>query len=130
MGVDAAIEMVRQAQASHPSAAIEFQQAMAEQLPFPDGSFDLVFSTMTFHHWQNQSGGVAEIARVLTPGGRWLLAEFVPTGFMKYVRRLLRLNQFLERANLQAMLATAGLKIVAEEPVSALRGQVAVFAIG
>jgi ubiquinone/menaquinone biosynthesis C-methylase UbiE len=129
VGVDAAIEMVRQAQASHPDPAIQFQQAMAEHLPFPNTSFDLAFSTMTFHHWQNQGEGVAEIARVLTPGGRWLLAEFVAAGFMKYVRRLLRLNQFPERAGLQTILSTAGLKVVAEKTVPGLGGQVKVFAI-
>jgi ubiquinone/menaquinone biosynthesis C-methylase UbiE len=129
VGVDAAIEMVRQAQASYPTGAIQFQQGMAEHLPFPDASFDLVFSTMTFHHWQDQGGGVAEIARVLTPGGRWLLAEFVATGLMKYVRRLLRLNQFPERAGLQTMLSTAGLKVVAEKTLSGLGGQIKVFAI-
>jgi ubiquinone/menaquinone biosynthesis C-methylase UbiE len=129
VGVDAAIEMVRQAQASHPGGAIQFQQALAEELPFPDASFDLAFSTMTFHHWQSQSQGVAEIARVLTPRGRWLLAEFIPTGLVKYARRLLRLHQFPERAGLQAMLNQAGLKVVAEERVSGLRGQVYVFAV-
>jgi ubiquinone/menaquinone biosynthesis C-methylase UbiE len=129
VGVDAAIEMVRQAQASYPTGAIQFQQGMAEHLPFPDASFDLVFSTMTFHHWQDQGGGVAEIARVLTPGGRWLLAEFVATGLMKYVRRWLRLNQFPERAGLQTMLSTAGLKVVAEKTLSGLGGQIKVFAI-
>ncbi len=129
VGVDAAIEMVKQAQASHPPGAIQFQQAMAEHLPFPDASFDLVFSTMTFHHWQDQGGGVAEIARVLTPGGRWLLAEFVATGLVNYVRKLLRLNRFPERAGLQAMLSIAGLKAVAEQAAPGLRGQVTVFAI-
>src|SRR5258708_15324422 len=59
VGVDAAIEMVRQAQSSNPGGAIRFQQAMAEELPFPDGSFDLVFSTMTFHHWSDQGRGIA-----------------------------------------------------------------------
>ena len=130
VGVDAATEMVRQAKASNQNGSIQFQQAMAEELPFPEASFDLVFSTMTFHHWSDQSKGVAEIARVLTPRGRWLLAEFVATGFVGYVRRLLRLHQFPERATLQAMLSTAGLKMIAEEPVSRLRRQVTVFAIG
>ena len=77
VGVDAAIEMVKYAQASNPSGHIQFKQAMAEELPFPDGSFDLVFSTMTFHHRPNQSQDIAEIARVLTPRGRWVLADFV-----------------------------------------------------
>lgn len=129
VGVDAAIEMVKQARASHPTGGIEFQQAMAEELPFADASFDLAFSTMTFHHWQDQKKGVAEIARVLTPDGRWLLAEFVATGWVNQVRKLLRLNRFPERAGLRAVLGTAGLKSVAEEAVPGLRGQVTVFAI-
>jgi len=129
-GVDAAIEMVRQAQASNSGGAIRFQQAMAEELPFPNASFDLVFSTMTFHHWSDQSRGIAEIARVLTPGGRWLLAEFVASGFGRLIRSVLRLHQFPERAELRKRLSVSGLEVVAEERVQGLRGQVVVMAIG
>lgn len=129
VGIDAAIEMVRQAQASNPSGTIQFQQAMAEELPFPDASFDLVFSTMTFHHWQNQGHGIAEIARVLTPRGRWLLAEFVATGFVRLIRSVLRLHQFPERTKLRGSLLACGLEVVAEERVQGLGGQVAVMAI-
>ena len=128
-GVDAAIEMVRQAQTSHPDGAIRFQQAVAEELPFPDASFDLVFSTMTFHHWSDQGRGIAEVARVLRPGGRWLLAEFVASGFVGLMRRVLRLHQFPERADLQRRLVVSGLQVVAEERVKGLHGQIAVMAI-
>jgi len=128
-GVDAAIEMVRQAQASNPGGAIQFQQAMAEELPFPDESFDLVFSTMTFHHWGDQSRGIAEIARVLTPGGRWLLAEFVASGFVGLIRKVVRLHQFPERADLQELLSMSGLNLVSEARVQGLGGQVVVMAI-
>ena len=128
-GVDAAIEMVRQAQTSHPDGAIRFQQAVAEELPFPDASFDLVFSTMTFHHWSDQGRGTAEVARVLRPGGRWLLAEFVASGFVGLIRRVLRLHQFPERADLQRRLVVSGLQVVAEERVQGLHGQIAVMAI-
>jgi ubiquinone/menaquinone biosynthesis C-methylase UbiE len=128
-GVDAAIEMVKQAQRSTPDGTIQFQQATAEELPFVDSSFDLVFSTMTFHHWRNQVRGAAEVARVLTPNGRWLLAEFVPSGFMKRVRSLLRLHQFPDRAHLREVLGGADLKMVKDQRVSGLRGQVVVMAI-
>lgn len=130
VGIDAAIEMVRQAQASNPAGTIRFQQAMAEELPFPSASIDLVFSTMTFHHWKDQSRGLAEIARVLTPGGRWLLAEFMASGFIGLIRRVLRLNQFPERANLDRRLLVSGLNVVAERRVPGLRGQITVLAIG
>jgi ubiquinone/menaquinone biosynthesis C-methylase UbiE len=129
-GIDAAIEMVKQAQASNPEGTIGFQQGMAEELPFPDDSFDLVFSTMTFHHWNDQGRGIAEIARVLTPRGRWLLAEFVATGFVGLMRRVLRLHQFPERTKLRRSLLASGLEVVAEQRVQGLGGQVAVMAIG
>ena len=129
VGVDAAAEMVKYAQSSTPDATIEFRQATAEDLPFPDDSFDLVFSTMTFHHWQNQARGAAEVARVLAPGGRWLLADFVASGFMKPVRAVLKLHQFPDRLHLDGMLAKAGLKVVTEQRVLRLGGQVAVIVI-
>ena len=131
VGVDAAPAMVRQAQTTNSRGGmIQVQQATAEQLPFPDASFDLVFSTMTFHHWQDQAKGAAEVARVLTPGGRWLLAEFVAAGLMKHIRRLLRLHQFPEPAQLERMLQSGGLKVVTQQRVTGLHGQVSVMAIG
>ena len=130
-GVDAAVEMVKHAQAVNPAASrIRFQQATAERLPFAADQFDLVFSTMTFHHWDDQRAGIAEIARVLKPNGRWLLADFVADGLMRHVRRVLGLRQFPERTELDAMLGPAGLCVIAERKVRGLRGQVPVLAIG
>jgi len=128
-GVDAAVEMVKHAQAMTPNATIRFRQATAEALPFPGDSFDLVFSTMTFHHWQDQGRGAAEVARVLAPGGRWLIADFVPTGFMKIVRSLLRLHQFPDRNHLEGLVRDSGLRVVEERRVAGLGGQVAVIAV-
>ncbi len=42
-------------------------------LPFPDASFDVVVSTLSMHHWDDRQGGLAEIGRVLRPGGRALV---------------------------------------------------------
>ena len=47
-------------------------------LPFPDGSFDLVVSTMSMHHWADPAAGLAETARVLRPGARALVWDFRP----------------------------------------------------
>jgi len=129
-GVDAAAGMVKHAEEVRPAGStIHFQQATAEELPFPDAQFDLVFSTMTFHHWRDQSRGIAEVARVLAPGGRWLLADFFATGVMGLVRKLLRLRQFPERERLQRTLASAGMTVVAERRAPGLGGQIAVMAI-
>lgn len=45
-------------------------QGDAERLPFPDASFDLVFSWGVLHHTPAIAEAVAEIHRVLAPGGR------------------------------------------------------------
>ena len=127
-GVDAAEGMIEQARASAgPSSKISYQLATAEDLPFPAGQFDLAFSTMTFHHWADQRRGVAELARVMAPSGRWILADFIATGWLRYVRRLFRLTRFLERDELDAMLASAGLRVVAERRV---QSRISVLSIG
>jgi SAM-dependent methyltransferase len=47
-------------------------------LAFPDGSFDLVVSTLSMHHWDDPSAGLAEIGRVLRPGARALVWDLRP----------------------------------------------------
>ena len=52
-------------------------QAGAEELPFPDGSFDAVVSTMVLCTVPDPAAAMAEIRRVLRPGGRLLFIEHV-----------------------------------------------------
>ena len=47
-------------------------------LAFPDGSFDLVVSAMSVHHWADPAAGLAEVGRVLRPGARALVWDFRP----------------------------------------------------
>ena len=47
-------------------------------LAFADGSFDVVVSTLSMHHWADPGTGLAEIGRVLRPGGRALVWDFRP----------------------------------------------------
>jgi ubiquinone/menaquinone biosynthesis C-methylase UbiE len=130
-GVDAAQEMVRYAQGLVAAgSSITIRQGTAEHLPFADAQFDLVFSTMTFHHWADQRAGAAEVARVLKPGGRWLLADFIATGFMKYIRRAFRLRRFPERKLLDPMLAAAGMQVLGQRRVRGVGSQVPVLTIG
>ena len=130
-GVDAAEGMIEQAKASAgPASKINFQLATAEHLPFPDGQFDLVFSTMTFHHWAYQGEGIAEVARILKPAGRWLLADFVATGPMRWLFAVVRPRRFHERRQVDQLLAPAALHVTAEKSVPGLWGQVSVLSIG
>jgi ubiquinone/menaquinone biosynthesis C-methylase UbiE len=51
---------------------IETRQGLAEKLPFPDASFQLVATRYSAHHWMQLESALCEMRRVLQPGG-WLL---------------------------------------------------------
>lgn len=79
-GVDAAPAMIEVAAAAAARDRPQdgrpaFRQGTAEQLPFPDGEFDLVVSTTSFDHWADQGAGLAECARVTSPGGTLVLVD-------------------------------------------------------
>jgi ubiquinone/menaquinone biosynthesis C-methylase UbiE len=79
-GIDPGTEQIARARAkaARRNAPIEFQIGVIEQLPFPDQTFDVVFSTLMMHHLPAplKRQGLAEIARVLKPGGRLVIADF------------------------------------------------------
>jgi ubiquinone/menaquinone biosynthesis C-methylase UbiE len=56
-------------------ANVEFRLADVAALPFADDSFDLVTSRFSAHHYAAPTRAVAEAARVLRPGGRFLLVD-------------------------------------------------------
>lgn len=58
---------------------IATRQGRAEELPFADGSFDLVVSRYSAHHWRDVPRSLAEAVRVLRPGGRCIIMDvFAP----------------------------------------------------
>jgi ubiquinone/menaquinone biosynthesis C-methylase UbiE len=61
---------------------IKFQEADAENLPFPDASFDVVMSTFGVMFTPNQDRAASELARVCKPGGRIGLANWTPESFI------------------------------------------------
>ncbi|MGC8763775.1 MAG: DUF6125 family protein [Acidobacteriota bacterium] len=60
---------------------IAFERAGAEDLPYAGGSFDVVASLDALHHLPAGGRALEEMARVLRPGGRLVLAEFTEEGF-------------------------------------------------
>ncbi len=64
---------------------IEFQEADAEALPFPDGGFDAVVSTFGVMFTPDQDKAAAELARVCRSGGKIGLANWTPDGFIGQV---------------------------------------------
>ncbi|HZA04565.1 MAG TPA: methyltransferase domain-containing protein [Propionibacteriaceae bacterium] len=83
-GVDAGSEMVSRAERANRRRGrpVTFATARAQQLPFPEGTFDAVTCTLALHHVarDDRATAVGEMYRVLRPGGRVLIAEFDGAG--------------------------------------------------
>jgi ubiquinone/menaquinone biosynthesis C-methylase UbiE len=74
-GIDAAPNMIETARASTDDNRLTFAVGVAEHLPHPDASIDLVVSSTSFDHWSDQYAGLRECARVLRAGGHLVLVD-------------------------------------------------------
>lgn len=102
----AAIEFARN---RHKLAGLDFVEGDAANLPLADQSFDVVLNVEASHLYPDVPGFLAEVARVLTPGGHFLYTDF---------RRRRDLAQW------EAQLADTPLRLVARTDIGAevLRG--------
>ena len=81
-GIDAAPEMIEVARykAARKKVDITFKDGLIENIPFPDNMFDMVLSSLMMHHLPDElkEKGIAEIYRVLKPGGRFFCIDLNP----------------------------------------------------
>jgi ubiquinone/menaquinone biosynthesis C-methylase UbiE len=72
-GIDISPSMVTKARSNIALAGvasdIEITESTVTRLPFPDGSFDMVVSMLSVHHWKDPVAGLNEVHRVLKDGG-------------------------------------------------------------
>ena len=83
VGIDITPEMVERAKANLNQMKlpnVSFYQASAEQLDFPPEGFDVAISNGVLNLVVNKERALAEIYKVLKPGGRLMLADQVLTG--------------------------------------------------
>jgi ubiquinone/menaquinone biosynthesis C-methylase UbiE len=107
------IEDARQRVAARGLDDVVFQLGSALELPFPDGSFDVVFSNGVLHHTPDWRLGVREVVRVLAPKGLgWLYLIERPGGLLADVVEILRLIMSRD----QREVARAALRMLGTQP--------------
>jgi ubiquinone/menaquinone biosynthesis C-methylase UbiE len=119
-GVDPSPEMIARAERKAVKARVPvvFMRAAAEQMPFEDGRFDVVLSTLMLHHLPRNARELCarEVRRVLKPGGRVLVVDFgAPSqrGLLSHFHR----HGHVPAADIMGLLAHAGLRTTASGAV-------------
>jgi ubiquinone/menaquinone biosynthesis C-methylase UbiE len=115
--IDASPEMLARAnrKARNAGVAVDFKNAYAQVLPFPDAQFDAVLSTLMLHHLPRRAREqcAAEMKRVLKPGGRVLAVDFAVSapeqrGLLARFHR----HGHIDLDAMTAVLGKAGLNVV------------------
>jgi len=119
-GIDASPEMIARARrkAARARANVTFDVALAQSLPFRDGQFDVVLSTVMLHHLPRaaREEAVREARRVLKPGGRLLAVDFVRSGGRGLLAHLHRHGR-VDPRDLIALVVGAGLAAIESGPI-------------
>lgn len=120
-GVDIAPGMIAEARHKLGDTA-NLKVGDTEALPWEDDTFDVVVSTLSFHHYPNPTKALAEAARVIKPEGRVIIGDvWLPTPFRQLVNRFVFPFSkegdvaIYSRRDLARMLDIAGLRLVGWE---------------
>jgi ubiquinone/menaquinone biosynthesis C-methylase UbiE len=121
-GIDASLAMVARARrkASKAGVDVPFTSGVVEALPFPDGHFDAVLSTVMLHHLPREARQqcAREMRRVLKPGGRVLAVDFGgAAGDRKSLLEHFHRHGRIDVHDIVKLLSEAGLEIVESGPV-------------
>jgi len=119
-GIDASPEMIEVAtgKARKRGLEVDFRVAPIEALPFEDGGFDVVLSSLMLHHLPDdvKAQGLSEIIRVLKPDGRLVAVDLTgghsPAGHILSLFGHRMPSDYVER--LQGMMRAAGFESVEE----------------
>jgi ubiquinone/menaquinone biosynthesis C-methylase UbiE len=123
-GVDASPAMIARARNKVPGA--RFEVGYAQELPFPDARFDVVVNTLMLHHLPraDRQEAIAEMRRVLKPGGRLLTVDFVPASEKRgIVARLHGRGGGVQPRAIEELVRGAGFEVLESGPAKVLELQ-------
>lgn len=95
-GIDLSTDQIARARqrSKHRGYEIRFEEADAQSLPFPDESFDVVYSFGSAKHWPDPQKGFSECWRVLKPGGELLVADATSDATLEQVKNFYAISHF------------------------------------
>lgn len=130
-GLDPDVIGLNYARSFRRSANVTYVQGLAESLPFADRYFDKVISVSCVEHFADPLRGIAEMARVLKPGGRIalsidsLLAENSAEAFREWHKRRHFVTQYFNQETLTRILQSAGFRTESRRIVHLFRSRLA-----
>lgn len=131
-GIDISLPTARRARSEFGDQPVGATGADVRQLPFGDATFDAIYSMGTIEHFDDFDRAVAEMARVLRPGGRAIVG--VPNRLDPFLRPALvwvmqRVGLYdygaersFTRGQLRRLLQAHGLEVVAEDAILFIPG--------
>jgi SAM-dependent methyltransferase len=131
-GIDISEPTLRQAHNGFAPGALKASLADVRRLPFADGSFDVIYSMGTIEHFDESEDALADMARILKPGGRLILG--VPNRFDPFLRPALvwllwvlgcysyGFEKSYSRRALRRMIERSGLTVVDETGILFIPG--------
>ncbi len=131
-GADISLPIVKQAHAGFGERLLRAPVADIRHLPFPDASFDAIYSMGTVEHFDETEQAISEIYRVLRPGGRAVIG--VPNRRDPFLRPLMvavmyrlglygyGLEKSYSRPRFREMLEQAGFEVIAEDGILFIPG--------
>ena len=113
ISVDQSEAMLEEMRRKFAGAELDLRLGEAESLPVADGSVEAVFANMYLHHVERPAQAIAEMRRLLKPGGRLVITDLDEHNY-----EFLRTEQYdrwlgFKRQDVQAWLEAAGLVDVA-----------------
>src|SRR4029077_16696191 len=100
---------------------LRLSRSDAAALPHRDGCFDVVVTTVSFHHWSDRAAALGEVHRVLRPGGVLALADISVDDLPRLPARTrarvaARMTGMLPLRERHRLVEDAGLRVVDERP--------------